>query len=384
MSVSTPSGAASRGPRTRVAIVVPSLRGGGLERLARDLALSIRERGYEPALFCLNGLGTYAESLGGTGIDVHDCREGVLRLRGVPIRLMRALARFDPAIIHAHSGTWLPSAVAKTLLARHGLVFTDHGRYPPEPWTRRIVEQWCHGRTDRFIAVTDALALYVRDFLRLRVTPDVVYNGIDVDAYGGRSGSTRARLRSEWGVPDGDVVAAAVGRFVPVKNHAALLRAAAGARQRGARVHLALVGTGALEPLMRELARSLDLEEHVSFLGFRDDVADCLAASDLFVNASTTEALPVSLLEAMATSLPTLATAVGGVPEALGDPPAGLLVAAGDEDALARGLVTLSADPALRKTFAERARRRAERYSLQAFTDGYCAVYSSLLPGSHA
>lgn len=370
---------------TRVAIIVPSLRGGGLERLARDLALSIRERGYDPAVFCLNGLGIYADSLRSAGIEVRDCHEGSRRVRGLPLRLIRDLARFAPEIIHAHSGTWQPSSVAKAVLGRPRLVFTDHGRYPPEPWTRRVVERWwCYRHTDRYIAVTDALAEYVRDFLRLGAAPDVVYNGIDVSAYGGTHRSARARLRAEWGAADDDLVAVAVGRFVPVKNHAGLLRAAAAARRQGASIHLALVGTGVLEPEMRQLAHSLGIERHVRFLGFREDVADCLAASDLFVNASTTEALPVSLLEAMATGLPTLATAVGGVPEALGDPPAGILVPAADEVALAGGLTTLAGDPTLRQDLSVRAHARAGRYSLQEFTDGYCAVYASLLPGFRA
>ncbi|HUF29318.1 MAG TPA: glycosyltransferase family 4 protein, partial [Gemmatimonadaceae bacterium] len=169
--------------KLRVAQVTPSLRGGGLERLVRDLALALPQRGHEAAVFCLRGLGMYADELTAAGIQVYDCQERALRLRGYPAALIRALRDFAPDVIHAHSGTWFAATVAKSRLRSPRLVFTDHGRYPPEPWVRGRIERWCHRRTDGFVAVTSALARYDRKYLDLPEEPRVVLNGIDLAPY---------------------------------------------------------------------------------------------------------------------------------------------------------------------------------------------------------
>jgi glycosyltransferase involved in cell wall biosynthesis len=359
--------------------VTPSLRGGGLERLVRDLALALRDRGHTPAVFCLNGLGMYAEELTAAGIAVHDCREGSIRLRGYPAALIRALREFGPDVIHAHSGTWLAASVAKSRLRRPRLVFTDHGRYPPEPWIRGRIERWCHRRTDGFVAVTSELARYDREYLGLPDEPAVVLNGIDLRPYATNGTGTRERLRREWEVGGGAVLAIAIGRFAPVKNYEGMLRALAAARRTAPALHLAILGTGAGEEAARALAVELGVDGAVRFLGFRRDVADCLRAADLFVNASHTEALPVSLLEAMAAGLPTVAPRVGGIPDALGDPPAGLLVPPGDTAALGAALARLTNDLAERAALGALARRHASRFSLETFVTNYCAVYDAVL-----
>lgn len=363
----------------RIAQVTPSLRGGGLERLVRDLALALSARGHEAAVFCLNGLGTYADELTAAGVAVHDCREGAFRLRGYPAALIRRLAEFRPDVIHAHSGTWLAASVAKSRLRAPRLVFTDHGRYPPEPWLRSRIERWCHRRTDGFVAVTQALARYDRDYLALEAEPRVVLNGIDLAPFAPDGRATRERLRAEWGVSPDDVLAIAVGRFAPVKNYAGMLEAVAAARRQAPALRLAILGTGPDEDATRGRAAALGLGEAVHFLGFRRDVTDCLRAADLFVNSSHTEALPVSLLEAMAAGLPTVAPAIGGIPDALGDPPAGVLTVPGRTDELAAALAALATDVPRRKALGAQARAAAERFSIETFVTNYCILYDSVL-----
>lgn len=377
-----PSTGQSGASRPRVAIVVPSLRGGGLERLARDHALAVRELGYEPAVFCMNGLGVHAVTLREAGVEVHDCREGRLRLRGMPVRLIRALARFKPAIIHAHSGTWLPASVARLLLRSPRLVFTDHGRYPPEPRLRARIERWCYARTDRFVAVSSPLAEYVRTYLDLPDMPTVVPNGVELAEYGGAASEARTRLRKEWGIGDHEVLALAIGRLTPVKNYAGLLEACSLAGAEAPSLRLAVLGTGPLEDALRSRARALG--SRAIFLGYRADVADCLRASDLFVNSSLTEGLPVALLEAMASGVAIIASEVGGIPEGLGMPPAGLLVPPGANAELGRALARVAADPELRRELGARARARARHYSLSRMSESYCALYDGLMAGSAA
>lgn len=369
----------SRERSLRIAQVTPSLRGGGLERLVRDLAMALARRGHETAVFCMNGLGTYADELTTAGVPVFECRERGIRMRGYPARLISALRDFAPDVIHAHSGTWLAASVAKSRLRGARLVFTDHGRYPPEPWLRGRIERWCHRRTDGFVAVTPALARYDREYLDLPDEPPVVLNGIDLTPYAANSIATRERLRAEWGVGSSDVLALAIGRFAPVKNYDGMLRAVAAARAEAPALRLAILGTGAGEETARRLAAELGIADAVTFLGFRRDVADCLSAADFFLNASHTEALPVSLLEAMAAGIPTVAPRIGGLADALGEPPAGLLVPAGETRALAAALVRITTDAALRAELGDLARVHAARFSLDKFVTNYCTLYESVL-----
>lgn len=363
----------------RIAMIVPSLRGGGLERVVRDLALGVQARGYRPGVFAMTGLGVHEALLREAGIPLFDCRPAGMRLKGYPRRLIQSLRSFAPDLLHAHSGTWLPAAVAKGSVGGPPLVFTDHGRYPPEPAARAWIERWCLRRTDRLVAVSAALADYLATFLGTRAKALVAPNGIELAKYRKINNLRRATLRREWGVGPNDVLGLVVGRLAPVKNHSGIFRALAKARTSQPALKLAVLGTGLLEGDLRGEAANLGLEGVVIFLGYRDDVPDCLASGDFWVSASHTEGLPVALLEAMAAGLSIVSTAVGGIPETLGDPPAGLLVPPADEGELAKALARIAGDSALRNALGRRADERAGAYSVERMTSRYALIYSELL-----
>jgi glycosyltransferase involved in cell wall biosynthesis len=118
----------------------------------------------------------------------------------------------------------------------------------------------------------------------------------------------------------------------------------------------------------------------VTLAGHRDDVASMLAQAQVFALATRSECLPMSILEAMASGLPVVASAVGGVPEAVIHGETGLLVAPGDPDALADALATLLDDPQLRGRMGAAGRARAERvFDLPAFRTAHLQVYADEL-----
>lgn len=362
-------------------MIVPSLRGGGLERVATDLTLTLTARGWTVEVFVISGLGVYADTLRGAGVPVHDVQEGRMRIRGIPLRLIAALRRFGPDLIHAHSGTWYPSAVAARVLRRPRLVFTDHGRYPPEPRGRAILERWCLRRTDRLLAVSEPTATYVKNFLGLDFLPTVIENGIDLAPYRRVPAAARAELRRSWNIGERDLLLLALGRLAPVKNHEGMLAALAQARRRAPRLKLAIVGKGPLEGALRAQSAAAGLDDAVRFLGYRTDAPPCLSASDVVLFASTTEGLPIALLESLAAGRPLIVTNVGGMPAALGEPPAGLIVPPADVPALADAMARLSEEKGLWESLAARTDARAERYDLSVCTARHEEIYRSVLQG---
>jgi glycosyltransferase involved in cell wall biosynthesis len=320
----------------------------------------------------VGGLGVYAERLVESGFTVRDCKSAGLDVPGFPLQLLRDLRNFAPDILHAHSGSWYPACMARGIL-RVPLVFTDHGRYPPERRITLMLQRLCVRFTDELIAVSPPLADYIRDVLHLAFNPRVVVNGIDLSPF--EKGQAKSReLRAKWGFSDNDVVVVMLGRLEPVKNPMALLHALAKAGRDNLRA--VFVGIGSLESDLRIAAIEMALERRVRFLGFRDDIADCLLASDVFAMPSNTEGLPISLLEALAAGLPVIASAVGGIPSVLGDPPAGFLIQPGDTDAFARGLARLADDVALRRELGAQGRKRISAFTIDRMTDTYESIYA--------
>jgi glycosyltransferase involved in cell wall biosynthesis len=208
----------------------------------------------------------------------------------------------------------------------------------------------------------------------------LVPNGIDVDAVRAEAGRARAALRAEWGLADGDLAVLTLGRLSPEKGQRVLLEAFARLKpEEAARARLFVVGDGAERAALETLAQSTGADGRVTFLGWRTDPHRCLGAADLFVLPSLREGLPLALLEAMAVGLPIVATAVGGVPEALDHGEAGLLVPPSDPTALAEALRTLAAGETQRRRLGQAAEARVRAaYGAAAQAEALSTIYRAV------
>ena len=187
-----------------------------------------------------------------------------------------------------------------------------------------------------------------------------IYNGIDLDAF---TPADPARRR--------EGVILSVSRLVPKKGVDVLLKACAELRQRGIAFECRICGEGSERPALERLAAELGLGESVVFLGMlpqtevRRELSECtlLAAPSMEAADGNLDALPTSLIEAIATGTPCVSTTVTGIPEIVTDGEQGLLVAPGDEGALADALERLLHDPVMRAEMARKGRERAhERF----------------------
>jgi glycosyltransferase involved in cell wall biosynthesis len=192
----------------------------------------------------------------------------------------------------------------------------------------------------------------------------MIANGIDCDTFDPAPHRERRR------------VITTVANLRPGKGHEVLLRAARRVIARVPDVRFELVGDGELRPALERLAADLEVSRHVAFLGHRHDVPTRLAHSDLFAFPSFMESSPNGVIEAMAARLPVVATNVGGIPEMIENGRNGLLVPAGNDQALAEALLRLIDRPHEAAALADAARQTIEtRYSIDRMVSDFEALY---------
>jgi glycosyltransferase involved in cell wall biosynthesis len=238
--------------------------------------------------------------------------------------------------------------------------------------------------TSRLVAVSEQVAQNAIKTERLKPAKlAVIPNGIPL---GGQLLSTveREAARAALGVPTDALLVMAVGRLVPVKGHAGLLRALAHLDGGDQLPYLVLVGEGELRDKLKAQARSLGLEDRVVFTGARQDADRLLQAADIYAQPSLREGLSIAMLEAMAAGLPMVASAVGAASDVVADNESGLLVPSGDEGALIAALEDLLADGEKRARLGAAARERvAAEYSLQRMCQAYETLMYQLLDEQH-
>jgi glycosyltransferase involved in cell wall biosynthesis len=203
-------------------------------------------------------------------------------------------------------------------------------------------------------------------------------NGIDTRQY--TRTLDRATAKVQLGLGPNRFLIGAIGRLSAEKGFDVLVRAVHLSRSRGVDVALMIVGEGGQRRELEELANRLELRDRVHLMGYHADAARFFEAMDVFALASVREGLPNTLLEAMAMSVPVVATRVGGVATVIQHDHDGLLVEPGDERLLADALDRLRSDAALRDRLAAAGRSTVEeRYSFAARMEKLARIYDDLM-----
>jgi sugar transferase (PEP-CTERM/EpsH1 system associated) len=295
------------------------------------------------------------------------------------IQLARLFRRERPDIVHTHSwGTLCEGLVAAQLARVPVFIHGEHGTMETRP-RNLTIQRWAWGRADAVLSVSSRLAddlARTIGFPRQRIR--VIRNGIDTRRFHPQN---RGNARRAFGLVDGDLVLGSIGRLVAVKDHATFVDSLASLRSRGRRCKALVAGDGPLMGALRERVAAHQLAEDVSFLGNRPDIHTVLAACDIFVLTSTSEGLPNTILEAMATALPVVSTRVGGAEELVDEGSTGFLVTPGNPEAVADAIEGLARDERLRLAMGVAGRRRAvDEFSLETMTTAYENMYGSFFP----
>jgi glycosyltransferase involved in cell wall biosynthesis len=285
------------------------------------------------------------------------------------VELVRLCRRFRPDIVHANSAkAGLLGRLAAFIAGVPIRIFNAHGwAFATHPGRRSWVYLW----GDRIMRPLTTTVICVaenevaRGLAAGTCNADrtvVIRNGIELNGV------------PTWRPTAGAPVIVTVGRLHPPKDFVTFVRALAALDADAFRA--VIVGDGPDRAQIEAEIRRLGLGRSVELVGRHDAVPELLAESDIFALSSTSEAMPMTILEAMAAALPIVASAVGGVPELVVHAESGLLVPQRDPDALAGAIGRLLADPELRRRLGSSARARAETlFDLSSFRQAHVELY---------
>lgn len=352
---------------------------GGLENGLVNLINGLDRSRYRHVIVCLADYDPiFLQRVQVANIEIHalDKRPGQdLRVWWRMWRLLRAVR---PTILHTRNFACLELQLLGYLVGVRGRVHGEHGWDVQDldgskrkyQIARRILGHCVH----RFIALSRDLERYLLRDVGIAADKVVqIYNGVDQHCF-------VAVTRREGDAP---LVVGTVGRMKTVKNQTLLCEAFLALLARRPelvdRLRLKLVGDGPLREDCERLVVAAGRQAQVEFAGDSAQVAEQLQRMDIFVLPSLAEGISNTILEAMASSLPVIATAVGGNPELVDDGQSGALVASGDMRGLSVAIERYVDDPALRARHGAHGRALVEsRYSLSRMVADYDAVYRAL------
>lgn len=360
-------------------LMTNSLERGGTERQFVELADSLKRGGCSVHLGCIMKIGPFLEDLRRSGFE--ELEEFGLggNLYGPESwkcrwRLMRHLRTSRIAVAHSFDFYVNLTLVPAAKVAGVPVIGSQRqlGDLLTRAQFRAQLEmfRWC----DRVLCNSKAAA----DRLLQAGLRDsklvVIGNGLPPASFAKASPALERR--------DGRIRVGMIARMnIRAKNQDSFLRAAARVTRKFPEAEFLLVGDGPFRGDLEKLAADLGIQQHVSFLGDRRDIAAILASIDVSVVASASESLSNVMLESMAAAVPVVATAVGGNIELGGDGRA-LLVPPNSDEELASALDRMLGDEKLRQEISARARRFAEEnFSLKRISEQYCELYSDVSAG---
>ncbi len=373
--------------------VITKLELGGAQEVAMRVVSSLDRRRFRPVLIAGPGGMLTEEAAALEGVEVRLIPSLVREIR--PVQDLRALwelvatfRRLRPKIVHTHSSkAGILGRLAAWLAGVPCILHTIHGYgvTPAQPsWLQHLVIklEWMVGRvTTHWIAVSQAdrrQGLEWQLFSSSKVS--VVRPGIDPTAFATRiEPAERDRLRAALGVGPEQLLVGTVSCLKPQKSPEDFIRVAALVCQRMPAAKCVLVGDGALRPQIEAMIQAQGLQDRVTLLGWRRDVASLLKAFDVFVLTSQWEGLPCAILEARASRIPIVATRVGGAAEAIIEGIQGTLCPVGDVRAIAGRVCQILGDERLRADLRNGTQELPEEFTIQETVKQYQSLYTYLL-----
>jgi sugar transferase (PEP-CTERM/EpsH1 system associated) len=359
--------------------VLDSLAVGGMENGVVNLINATRDH-LQHTVVTVSGGGPLSDRLPAS-VPVHCIGKGAGVDLGAVFRLSRLLRRVRPDVVHSRNWGAFDTVLAARLAGLRTVVHGEHGREAADPEgldpRRNGLRRVLAPLVSRFVTVSFDLRRWLITTVRIPAHKVVtIHNGVDTTRF---VPGDSAEARETLGLPTAATVVGTIGRLDPVKDQAGLIAAFSGLVGSGSSPILAVVGEGPSRPALEREIRRHGLADRVRLFGERRDVPTVLRALDVFVLPSRAEGMSNTILEAMATGLPVVATDVGGNPELVESEVTGRLVPSGDPGALEAALRAYVTDSYLRSLQGKAGRERVlEHFSLDRMAQAHGDLYTSL------
>ena len=352
-------------------MVTDTLGVGGAEKQISQMAEGLRHIGHETAVLVFDSRGPWKDHLQSRGIPVVESQALFTRRRHIPLlpwrffRFVKTVVSLKPDLmitmkyrdsIWGSLAGWF-ARVPIRIAYRVGIDYEPQGVYD---LLLKLVGPFSRARTTWFVGNSHAVINALRTVEGVKDRLSVIHQSVDIP----ENGKEKARsFRLQYGIDDQSICIGLLANLYPVKNHLMLVRAARSVIDSYPKAVFLLAGESRLDTYKSQIEAeiiALHLDKQVRLLGALPDPAGFLATIDIGVLCSFSEGFSNSVLEYMAYGKPTIATRVGGNPDAIEDGVTGYLIPSGDEAALAEKLRLLIANPDLRRLIGQKARDHVE------------------------
>jgi sugar transferase (PEP-CTERM/EpsH1 system associated) len=369
-------------PRPLIAHVLFRFDYGGLENGVVNVINGLPAERFRHAVVALTEASAFASRIARADVTVHALNKRAGNDPAMLLRLYRLLRTLRPAIVHTRNLATIEGALVARLAGVPRRIHGEHGWdvYDPDGTSRRYraLRRLMNPAIHRFVALSAELEQWLLRTVGIAAGKVVrICNGVDTERFAPAPGAQRALLQGRFA--PASVIVGSVTRFSAIKDPLNLVRAFIAARREpfGAPLRLVMLGDGALKAEAERMLDEAGLAADAWLPGSRDDVAPMLREFDIFALGSAREGISNTVLEAMASGLPVIASATGGNLELIEDGVSGRLVPAQDAAPLARALLDYASNPNLRATHGAAARARAVgNYSLRQMLAAYQALYN--------
>lgn len=373
-----------------IAHIIYRLDIGGLENGLVNLINRMPAGRYRHAIICLTGYSSFRDRIQRDDVACYALHKQPGKDLRVLWRLFRLLRQLKPAIVHTRNLATLEGVLPAALAGVRCRVHGEHGRDVEDMDGSSVKHQWFRRFfrpfVSRYIPLSRDLEQYLHE--KIGVPParmTQIYNGVDSKTFHPATSAREPLPLAGFAGPD-SVIVGTVGRMQTVKDQLTLVRAflrvvqaEPGARER---LRLVLVGDGPLRAEAEKLLAEAGASNLAWLAGARHDIPELLRGLDVFVLPSLAEGVSNTILEAMASGLPVVATRVGGNPELVEEGVTGMLVPAADPAAMAGAIKSYFLDAVARHRHGKAAREAVERkYSMDAMVAAYMDVYDRVLAG---
>lgn len=350
--------------------VIPHFGIGGAEAMCKHLSIALKKAGCDVKVVSLFDIRTQnTEELEREGVEISYLN----KKQGLDISVLRKLKKeistFSPDIIHSHLSA-LKYAFFASSKYETPIIYTVHSvaKYDSGKISQALNSLFLKSGRVRFVALSREIQKTIIDTYKL--TPNdvpVVLNGVPVGSY---------ERKKKYSLSESTSIVN-VASFQPVKNQIELLKAILLLRAKNIDCKLSLYGDGVNRHLIEEFIIQNDMGDFVCLHGFKGNVPELLPNYDIFVLPSLLEGIPLSIIEAMATAMPIVASGVGGILDMIEDEKNGLLCEP-NADSIAQKLEQAISSQVLRESIGNTAFVDVERFSSKSMCNGYISVYNAL------